>query len=63
MAEEAATDAINRLNNENDLTLSKRRLTLLSDPNEFCDDPEHGDVDEIVEGSLLLFLFICLLWF
>lgn len=35
--------------------LSKRRLTLLSDPNEFCDDPEHGDIDEIVEGSLLLF--------
>lgn len=52
MAEEAAA-AINRLNIEKDQTLSKRRLTLLSDPNEFCDDPEHGDVDEIVEGSLL----------
>ena len=52
MAEEEAA-AKNQLNNEKDQVLSKRRLTLLSDPNEFCDDPEHGDVDEIVEGSLL----------
>lgn len=52
MAEEEAA-AKHRLNIANDQVLSKRRLTLLSDPNEYCDDPEHGDIDEIVEGSLL----------
>ena len=57
MAEEEAV-AINRSNVAKDLTLSKRRLTLLSDPNEFCDDPEHGDVDEIVEGSFIILQFV-----